>query len=82
MQFFLCIIHWLGGFVLLDGKDFTVKGNWEKEPVEFGYDFWYQPRHNVMISTEWGEPNAILKGFNPQDVADGMYNKVTTLGMT
>ena len=50
MQFFLCIIHWLGGF--------------------------------VMISTEWGEPNAFLKGFNPQDVADGMYNKVTTLGMT
>ncbi len=22
----------------------------------FRYDFWYQPFHNVMISTEWGEP--------------------------
>ena len=20
------------------------------------YDYWYQPYHNVMISTEWGHP--------------------------
>uniref|UniRef100_A0A3P8T1I8 Methanethiol oxidase n=1 Tax=Amphiprion percula TaxID=161767 RepID=A0A3P8T1I8_AMPPE len=31
----------------------------------FGYDFWYQPRHNVMISTEWGAPKALVNGFDP-----------------
>jgi selenium-binding protein 1 len=40
-----------------------------------GYDYWYQPRHNVMISTEWGSPAAIKSGFNPQDVADGKYGR-------
>ncbi|KAI4793377.1 hypothetical protein KUCAC02_032764 [Chaenocephalus aceratus] len=47
-----------GGFVLLDGETFEVVGNWEHpgEAAPFGYDFWYQPRHNVMISTEWGRP--------------------------
>jgi len=40
-----------------------------------GYDFWYQPSHNVMISTEWGDIGAIKSGFNPQDVADGKYGR-------
>ena len=49
-----------------------MKGPWEKgEPAPFGYDFWYQPRHNVMISTEWGTPGVIKKGFNPKDVENG-----------
>jgi len=61
-----------GGFVLLD-EEFKVKGRWEKKGTPFGYDFWYQPRHNVMISSEWGEPNAFKGGFNPQHVADGKY---------
>lgn len=60
-----------GGFVLLDGQSFIVKGNWEREPLEFGYDYWYQPYHNVLISTEWGAPKAFRSGFNPQHVADG-----------
>jgi len=40
-----------------------------------GYDFWYQPRHNVMISSEWGVPNAFKNGFNPAHVAEGKYGK-------
>lgn len=63
-----------GGFVLLDGQTFEVIGNWEQpgEAAPFGYDFWYQPRHNVMISTEWGAPKALGNGFNPADVKAGM----------
>lgn len=38
-----------------------VKGKWTDEVTKFGYDFWYQPRHNVMISSEWGTPNALTK---------------------
>ena len=37
------------------------------------YDFWYQPYHNVMISTEWGNVFALKDGFNPEDLAKGNY---------
>jgi len=62
-----------GSFVLVRGDDFTVT-NWCDErgqSAPFGYDFWYQPHFNTMISTEWGHPGLIRKGFNPQHVADG-----------
>ena len=44
-----------GGFLHLN-KDFEIVGRWEKDikGMNFGYDFWYQPRHNIMVSTEWG----------------------------
>uniref|UniRef100_A0A8D1AVP5 Methanethiol oxidase n=1 Tax=Sus scrofa TaxID=9823 RepID=A0A8D1AVP5_PIG len=64
-----------GGFVLLDGETFEVKGTWERPggAAPLGYDFWYQPRHNVMISTEWAAPNVLRDGFNPADVQAGLY---------
>ncbi|XP_077384359.1 methanethiol oxidase [Festucalex cinctus] len=64
-----------GGFVLLDGQTFDVIGNWEQpgEAAPFGYDFWYQPHHNVLISSEWGAPKALAGGFNPAHVAEGQY---------
>lgn len=60
--------------MLLDSNTFELLGNWEApgNQTKFGYDFWYQPRHNVMITSEWGAPNKILKGFNPKDVEEGM----------
>lgn len=59
--------------MLLDGETFEVVGNWELpgEAAPFGYDFWYQPRHNVMISTEWGAPRALAGGFDLAHVAEG-----------
>lgn len=63
-----------GNFILLDGKTFEPKKTWIKENTmepKFNYDFWYQPRQNVMISTEWGTPNAIKDGFKVEDVIDG-----------
>lgn len=64
-----------GGFVLLDGETFEVVGNWELpgDAAPMGYDFWYQPRHNVMMSTEWGAPKALARGFDPADVKAGMH---------
>ncbi|CAL1611984.1 unnamed protein product [Knipowitschia caucasica] len=66
-----------GGFVLLDGETFEVTGNWEHpgDAVPFGYDFWYQPRHNVMMSTEWGAPRALIHGFDPKHVQQGQYGQ-------
>ncbi|HEV8002862.1 MAG TPA: selenium-binding family protein [Planctomycetaceae bacterium] len=65
-----------GGFLLLDDK-FNVAGRWdpEKSGMTFNYDFWYQPRHNVMVSSEWGAPNTIKDGFKPPDVQAGKYGK-------
>lgn len=65
-----------GGFILLDEK-FDVKGRWEQnaDGMNFNYDFWYQPRQNVMVSSEWAAPNTVAQGFKPADVAAGKYGK-------
>uniref|UniRef100_A0AC35U8N2 Methanethiol oxidase n=1 Tax=Rhabditophanes sp. KR3021 TaxID=114890 RepID=A0AC35U8N2_9BILA len=70
-----------GNFILLDGKTFVPKETWidstSTEPA-FNYDFWYQPRINTMISTEWGNPNNIKSGFSLADVGEGKYgNNIT-----
>ncbi|EYC18803.1 hypothetical protein Y032_0026g1378 [Ancylostoma ceylanicum] len=64
-----------GSFILLDGKTFEPKGCWldEEKSVAFNYDFWYQPRRDVMFSTEWGTPNVIKKGFDMKHVDEGHY---------
>ena len=31
----------------------------------------YQPRHNMMVSTEWAAPRTFFAGFNPADVEAG-----------
>src|SRR5262249_27110914 len=57
-----------GGFLLLD-PSFDVLGRWEKnaDGMKYNYDFWYQPRHNVMVSSEWAAPKTYGGGFDPKD---------------
>jgi selenium-binding protein 1 len=66
-----------GGFAVLDAKTFEVKGRWENggERPPFNYDFWYQPRQNVLVSSEFGEPNAYEPGFDLEHVAAGRYGQ-------
>ncbi len=49
-----------GGFLLLD-QEFEIAGRWERDTkgMQFNYDFWYQPRHNVMVCSEWAAPNTV-----------------------
>jgi selenium-binding protein 1 len=63
------------GFAVLDARTFEVKGRWENggPRPRFNYDFWYQPRQNVLASSEFGEPNAYEPGFDLDDVAAGRY---------
>jgi selenium-binding protein 1 len=63
-----------GGFLLLDPA-FQIAGRWERDSagMTYNYDFWYQPRHNVLVSSEWAAPNTFWTGFNPNDVAAGKY---------
>lgn len=63
-----------GGFLHMD-KDFNILGRWENDitGMKFNYDFWYQPRHNMMVSTEWAAPNTFMPGFDLEDVGKGKY---------
>ena len=65
-----------GGFLLLD-QEFQIVGRWEKEleGMKFNYDFWYQPRQNVMVSSEWAAPNTFQSGFKLEDVTEGKYGR-------
>jgi selenium-binding protein 1 len=66
-----------GGFAVLDAKTFELKGRWENggEAPPLNYDFWYQPRKNVLVSSEFGEPNAYEAGFDLADVEAGRYGQ-------
>jgi selenium-binding protein 1 len=56
-----------GGYALLN-QNFEVLSRWNKEDnpkeVQFYYDFWYKPRSNIMVSSEWAAPNVFQKGKN------------------
>jgi len=66
-----------GGFAVLDAATFELRGRWEnggpRPPLN--YDFWYQPRKNTLVSSEFGEPNAFEGGFDPADVEAGRYGR-------
>ncbi len=63
-----------GGFLHLD-ENFEIVGRWEQDitGMNFNYDFWYQPRHNMMVSSEWAAPNTFMPGFDLEDVGAGKY---------
>jgi selenium-binding protein 1 len=63
------------GFAVLDARTFEVKGRWDQgaNGARLNYDFWYQPRQNVLASSEFGEPRAYEPGFDLDDVAAGRY---------
>ncbi len=65
-----------GGFLEL-GEDFEIKGRWEADSgeMQMNYDYWYQPRHNVMISSEWAAPKTYYPGFDLEDVENGDYGQ-------
>jgi selenium-binding protein 1 len=65
-----------GGFLLLDEK-FEIAGAWEasRAGMRYNYDFWFQPRHNVMVSSEWAAPKTTRPGFKLEDVQAGRYGR-------
>ncbi|HET8754939.1 MAG TPA: selenium-binding protein SBP56-related protein [Solirubrobacteraceae bacterium] len=66
-----------GGFIVLDASTFELRGRWENGGARppLNYDFWYQPRQNVLVSSEFGEPRAYEPGFDPADVEAGRYGR-------
>ena len=64
-----------GGIFVLDHETFEVKGRWERErgPQYLSYDFWWHLGHDVMITSEWGTPNMVKDGVNPELLLAGRY---------
>jgi len=65
-----------GGFLQLN-ENFDIVGRWENDlgGMKFNYDFWYQPRHNVMVSSEWAAPNTFMPGFDLEEVGLLKYGR-------
>ncbi|KAJ8716215.1 hypothetical protein PYW08_013500 [Mythimna loreyi] len=61
-----------GDYVLIDSKTLEMTGTFTKgnKIAKFGYDYWYQPYHDVMISSEWGTPKRFKTGFHPEDLVN------------
>ncbi len=64
-----------GGIFMLDHDTFDVKGRWEQErgPQYLAYDFWWHLGHDTMITSEWGTPNMVEGGVNPELLLAGKY---------
>jgi methanethiol oxidase len=64
-----------GGIFVLDHDSFEVKGAWENDrgPQHLAYDFWWHLGHDTMISSEWGTPNMVKDGVNPELLLAGKY---------
>jgi methanethiol oxidase len=64
-----------GGIFMLDPETFELKGRWEKErgPQQLAYDFWWHLGHDTMITSEWGTPNMVENGVNPELLLASKY---------
>jgi len=64
-----------GNFLVLS-SDLKIKGTWAPNDTGYVYDYWYQPFHNVLVSTEFGAPEAFMQGFNPADAGTKYGSKL------
>jgi len=64
-----------GGVFMLDHQTFDVIGPWEKDrgPQRLAYDFWWHLGHDAMVTSEWGTPNMVKDGLNPELLLAGEY---------
>ena len=64
-----------GGIFILDCESFEVQGRWEIErgPQYLAYDFWWHLGYDTLITSEWGTPNMVENGINPELLLGGQY---------
>jgi len=66
-----------GGVFVLDHETFAVLGRWEVErgPQYLAYDFWWHLGYDTMVTSEWGTPNMIETGLQPELLLQGRYGR-------
>jgi selenium-binding protein 1 len=64
-----------GGIFVLDPETFDIRGRWEADrgPQQLAYDFWWHLGHDTMITSEWGTPEMVESGVNPELLLGGKY---------
>jgi methanethiol oxidase len=64
-----------GGVFIMDHESFDPLGRWEVErgPQHLAYDFWWHLGYDTMITSEWGTPNMIEGGLNPEILMQSGY---------
>jgi selenium-binding protein 1 len=64
-----------GGIFVMDHETFDIRGRWEidRGPQYLAYDFWWHLGHDTMITSEWGTPNMVGDGVNPELLLAGKY---------
>jgi len=64
-----------GGIFMLDHQTFDVIGPWEKDRGDqhLSYDFGWHLGHDTMITSEWGTPNMVKDGLNPELLLGGKF---------
>ncbi len=64
-----------GGIFVLDHDTFDVLGPWEIDRGDqyLQYDFWWHIAHDTMITSEWGTPNMVTTGVQPDLLLNGEY---------
>ncbi len=64
-----------GGIFVMDHESFDVLGKWELDrgTQHLAYDFWWHLGFDTLITSEWGTPNMVSKGVNPEILLGGGY---------
>jgi selenium-binding protein 1 len=64
-----------GGVFVMDSESFDVLGKWEVDrgPQNLAYDFWWHLGFDTMVTSEWGTPNMVKHGINPDILLKGGY---------
>ena len=64
-----------GGVLLLDHDDFSPLGRWEidRGPQHLAYDFWWNIGYDTLLTSEWGTPNMVEDGINPELLLSNQY---------
>lgn len=64
-----------GGIFILDPESFDVLGKWEidRGPQHLHYDFWWHLGYDTLLTSEWGTPNMVENGVNPEILLKGGY---------
>src|SRR5216684_2994619 len=64
-----------GGIFIMDHDSFDILGKWELDrgPQQLAYDFWWHLGLDTVVTSEWGTPNMVQNGVNPEILLKGGY---------
>jgi selenium-binding protein 1 len=64
-----------GGIFVMDHESFELKGAWENDRGSqyLSYDFGWHLGYDTIVTSEWGTPNMVTQGVDPELLLGGKY---------